>query len=161
MGVHPRGQAVRSPAGFIRCPCRAWRARRRQGSVFPVPRQVWERPKGTRFGGVGHAERPTLPWVVTVGWFWQVRMTHGTHEILMFGRNVFVGYLLDPDLTAEAIDERGWLHSSDIGQADRSAFLYVTGRRKVRACSELPNQTQAVASDAGAAPGRLRWSRIW
>eukprot|EP00730_Choanoeca_flexa_P019040 TRINITY_DN9285_c0_g1_i4.p1 TRINITY_DN9285_c0_g1~~TRINITY_DN9285_c0_g1_i4.p1 ORF type:complete len:874 (+),score=226.91 TRINITY_DN9285_c0_g1_i4:141-2762(+) len=60
----------------------------------------------------------------------QVRMVHGTHEILMFGRHVFMGYLHDADKTSDAIDERGWFHTKDIGQADRSAYLYVTGRQK-------------------------------
>ncbi|EGD79828.1 hypothetical protein PTSG_10811 [Salpingoeca rosetta] len=59
----------------------------------------------------------------------QVRMTHGSHEILMYGRHVMMGYLFDPDATSDAIDERGWLHTGDIGQADRSGFLYVTGRQ--------------------------------
>lgn len=55
-------------------------------------------------------------------------MTHGSHEVLKFGRNVSMGYLYDADGTAEAMDERGWLHTGDIGQADRSGFLYVSSR---------------------------------
>eukprot|EP00056_Hartaetosiga_gracilis_P013581 m.226118 g.226118 ORF g.226118 m.226118 type:complete len:865 (+) comp13863_c5_seq4:6572-9166(+) len=58
----------------------------------------------------------------------QVRMTHGSHEVLVYGRHVMMGYIQDPELTSEAVDERGWLHTRDIGQADRSGFLYVTGR---------------------------------
>lgn len=59
----------------------------------------------------------------------QVRMTHSDHEVLMFGRNVSMGYLYDADITAEAMDDRGWFHSGDIGQADRSGFLYISSRR--------------------------------
>jgi long-chain-fatty-acid--CoA ligase ACSBG len=73
-------------------------------------------------------------------------MVHGTHEILMFGRHIFMGYLHDADRTADAIDERGWFHSADIGQADRSAFLYVTGRQK---------DLVRVASGAAVPPGAI------
>eukprot|EP00045_Choanoeca_perplexa_P014142 m.164602 g.164602 ORF g.164602 m.164602 type:complete len:874 (-) comp16584_c0_seq1:1668-4289(-) len=76
----------------------------------------------------------------------QVRMVHGTHEILMFGRHIFMGYLHDADRTADAIDERGWFHTADIGQADRSAFLYVTGRQK---------DLVRVASGAAVPPGAI------
>lgn len=43
-------------------------------------------------------------------------MMHGSHEILMYGRHVMVGYIHDPDMTAAVIDERGWYHTHDIGQ---------------------------------------------
>lgn len=58
----------------------------------------------------------------------QVRLTHGSHEIIMYGRHVFMGYLRDAELTAKTVDERGWLESGDLGQSDKTGFLYVSCR---------------------------------
>eukprot|EP00051_Salpingoeca_urceolata_P028462 m.486986 g.486986 ORF g.486986 m.486986 type:complete len:856 (+) comp24725_c0_seq1:265-2832(+) len=58
----------------------------------------------------------------------QVRLTHGMHEIIAFGRNVCMGYLQEPSLSAEIIDERGWLHTGDMGAAGRDMFLQFGGR---------------------------------
>ncbi|XP_068461300.1 long-chain-fatty-acid--CoA ligase ACSBG2-like isoform X2 [Clinocottus analis] len=54
----------------------------------------------------------------------------GCGEICMWGRHVFMGYLDMPDLTEEALDQDGWLHSGDLGRHDQNDFLYITGRIK-------------------------------
>jgi acyl-CoA synthetase (AMP-forming)/AMP-acid ligase II len=51
-------------------------------------------------------------------------------EILVRGFNVMRGYLDDPDATAAAIDEYGWLHSGDLGIADPQGRLRIAGRKK-------------------------------
>jgi acyl-CoA synthetase (AMP-forming)/AMP-acid ligase II len=38
------------------------------------------------------------------------------------------GYEADPDLTRQTLDERGWLHTGDLGRLDADGYLYVTGR---------------------------------
>ena len=43
----------------------------------------------------------------------QIRLITGSNEVILFGRNVFMGYLNDAALTAEAVDDRGWLHTFD------------------------------------------------
>ncbi len=51
-------------------------------------------------------------------------------EICTRGYNIMRGYDNDPDATAEAIDENGWLHSGDLGEMDDEGYVKVTGRIK-------------------------------
>lgn len=51
-------------------------------------------------------------------------------EVCITGGNVFAGYLDDPEKTAEALDERGALHSGDIGVFDDEGYLRIIDRKK-------------------------------
>lgn len=51
-------------------------------------------------------------------------------EICVRGYVVMAGYYGEPELTAEAVDEEGWLHTGDMGWLDRSGNLHLCGRIK-------------------------------
>lgn len=50
-------------------------------------------------------------------------------EILLRGPHVFMGYLNNPEKTAETIRD-GWLHTGDVGVADNEGWYRITDRMK-------------------------------
>jgi long-chain acyl-CoA synthetase len=75
-------------------------------------------PGRTRFGSVG----PEFPGVT-------VKLAEDD-EIMVQGRNVFMGYLHDESATKEALTDDGWLLTGDLGKFDDDGFLHITGRKK-------------------------------
>jgi len=51
-------------------------------------------------------------------------------EILAKGPNIMTGYFKKPAETAEALDEKGFFHTGDIGIVDEDGFLKITDRKK-------------------------------
>jgi len=75
------------------------------------------RPGKIRFGSAG----PNFPGTdVTIA---------EDGEIVVRGRNVFLGYFKDEQATKETLVD-GALYSGDLGQFDEDGFLWITGRKK-------------------------------
>ncbi|MBI4989389.1 MAG: long-chain fatty acid--CoA ligase [Rhodocyclales bacterium] len=51
-------------------------------------------------------------------------------ELLIRGDSVFMGYLNQPEKTAETIDAEGWLHTGDVGYKDADGFFKISDRLK-------------------------------
>ncbi|MDP2370658.1 AMP-dependent synthetase/ligase [Rhodoferax sp.] len=62
--------------------------------------------------------------------FNEVRLDPATGELLVRGKNVFAGYLNQPEKTAETIDADGWLHTGDVGTVDADGYYRITDRMK-------------------------------
>jgi long-chain acyl-CoA synthetase len=62
--------------------------------------------------------------------FNEVKLDPATSELLVRGKNVFMGYLNQPEKTAETVDADGWLHTGDVGTVDADGFFRITDRMK-------------------------------
>ena len=57
-------------------------------------------------------------------------------ELQIKGDNVFAGYYKNPEATAAAFTEDGWLHTGDMGTIDEDNILFLLGRCKSMILSE-------------------------
>jgi long-chain acyl-CoA synthetase len=52
-------------------------------------------------------------------------------EIILRGENVMLGYYKNEKATREIIDEKGWMHTGDLGIIDKEGNIFIKGRSKV------------------------------
>jgi long-chain acyl-CoA synthetase len=85
-------------------------------------------PQARRIGTVG----PPLPGVElrTVAEPPEPASRSGVGEVLARGPMLMRGYRGEPELTSEALDADGWLHTGDIGELDASGYLRIVDRKK-------------------------------
>lgn len=60
----------------------------------------------------------------------EARVDKESGELLLRGKSVMKGYHNQPEMTAEVIDEDGWLHTGDIAKITKDGHIYITGRIK-------------------------------
>ncbi|KAF4532197.1 hypothetical protein B566_EDAN002259 [Ephemera danica] len=55
---------------------------------------------------------------------------HERGELCFRGPHVMMGYINDPQATAQAIDKEGWLHTGDVGYYDEDECFFIVDRIK-------------------------------
>lgn len=60
----------------------------------------------------------------------EVRIDEATGELMLKGQCVFMGYLNQPEKTAETLRQDGWLHTGDVGAMDADGIFRITDRMK-------------------------------
>ena len=90
----------------------------------------WAQTESCALGTITRADamRPGTIGVAAEGV--EVKVDEATGELLLRGPNVFMGYLNQPEKTAETIDEQGWLHTGDVGTVDADGYFRITDRMK-------------------------------
>lgn len=51
-------------------------------------------------------------------------------ELLLRGGNISPGYYKEPEITAQTLDDEGWLHTGDIAEIDDQGFIKIVDRKK-------------------------------
>ncbi len=51
-------------------------------------------------------------------------------EIILRGENVMTGYYKNEKATKEIIDDKGWMHTGDLGIIDKEGYIFIKGRSK-------------------------------
>ena len=79
---------------------------------------------------VNHDKRGKLASVGRPLRHFEAKIDESTGELWLRGPSVMKGYHNQPEMTAEIIDQDGWLHTGDIAKIDKDGHIYITGRIK-------------------------------
>jgi long-chain acyl-CoA synthetase len=90
--------------------------------------EVWGQTENAGAATVMPATRIKPGSIGVAGPFNEVRVSP-EGELLIRGDNVFMGYLNQPQKTAETIID-GWLHTGDVGSVDEHGYFKITDRMK-------------------------------
>ncbi len=87
----------------------------------------------TETGGLGTLTSPGQIKLGTVGKpapGTEVKLDPKTGELLVRSPGNFLGYLNQPEKTAETMDKDGWIHTGDVGAIDNEGYFKITDRMK-------------------------------
>jgi long-chain acyl-CoA synthetase len=91
--------------------------------------EVWGQTESSGSGTAMPIERIKPGMIGTAAAFNEVAVSP-EGELLIRGGNVFMGYLNQPEKTAETIDAEGWLHTGDVGYVDADGYFKISDRLK-------------------------------
>ncbi len=92
--------------------------------------EVWGQTESCGGSTAMPIQRIKLGSIGTACPFNEVMVDPNTQELLIRGPNVFMGYLNQPEKTAETVDAQGWLHTGDVGSVDADGYFRITDRMK-------------------------------
>ena len=75
-------------------------------------------------------------------------------EIILRGENVMTGYYKNEKATREMIDDKGWMHTGDLGIIDKEGNIFIKGRSKSMILGPsgkniYPEEVEAVINNKG------------
>ncbi|MEH6813850.1 MAG: AMP-binding protein, partial [Motiliproteus sp.] len=84
-------------------------------------------PKPNKYGSPGIAFGTEIKVINKQG---NTQPTGREGELMVRGDCVMRCYYKNPEATAEALEEDGWLHTGDLARQDEDGFIFITGRLK-------------------------------